>query len=217
MYNGCALQGRSVWRVGLLLFLGSLCASSQTIVLTGPAFIPAGGSGRLSVSVSGTAATKLTAIQFFWNPAPVPGAPLEITFVPPSSGPNGALGLGFYCGTVTCIIVGFNGNAVENQPLADGVIGTFTLSVPASVSPGVYPLTVTSLLGASTTGQDVLIQPGPTFNLLVVSLCDINGDGDVNITDVQTVIVDVMAGTGAFTVKSVVDIINAALGGGCQM
>lgn len=201
-----------------VLFGAAFVCVAQTITLTGPTLIHVGGSAIMSVSVSGTGTTGLTGVQFAWG-SYVPGAPILIAYtspLAPTTGSNAGLGLGFWCGSLSCLIVGYNGTAANNQPLADGVIGTFTINVPATTAPGTYALTFAGIMGVSITGVIVPIQSGPTLNLAVSNPCDINGDGVVNVVDVQTVITDATNGT-AYTVQSVVQVITAMLGGGCKM
>lgn len=83
-------------------------------------------------------------------------------------------------------------------------------------------MTLSGLLGASTTAGSVILSTG-TYTLKILSKCDVNGDGTVNVADVQLVISALLTGglcplSGAScTLSSIVKVIIAVSGGACSL
>ena len=199
----------------LTLFMAVVClCSAQTLTLTGPATVMAGQSATATLSVSGTAGTNLAAFQ--WTiVAPsgtgVAGASIATT------GANKALTLSVYCGTTsgTCLIV----NSVI-AAMSDGPLAAITITTSASAAPGTYTIPLSGIVAASTTGTQLPMTNGSPFTIRIVGHCDMDGNGTVNVADVQEVInqalgIQACALTTGCTVVQVQAVIIAALGGAC--
>lgn len=84
-------------------------------------------------------------------------------------------------------------------------------------------MTLSGLLGASTTAGAVILSTGTPYTLKILSKCDVNGDGTVNVADVQLVISALLTGglcplSGAScTLSSIVKVIIAVSGGACSL
>jgi hypothetical protein len=193
--------------------------TTTALTLTGPASVTAGQPVTLTLSISGTASTLLAGLQ--WSLAVPPG----ITSGSPSvalSGPDSALGLGVFCGTSICLETGFNGTVVVDNPLVDGALAVFLANVPASVAPGNYAFALSGLVGASTVGAAVPLVSGSVYSLQVLSRCDLNGDGSVNVTDIQMALnqalgIQACSFSGGCGIVSLQAVIIAASGGKCVL
>jgi len=85
-----------------------------------------------------------------------------------------------YCNPAfsSCLLAGLNTN-----PLAAGQMAVYTATLPTAA--GSYTFSVTGTLGASATGTAVTVGAGSSIVIQVLSRYDLNGDGVVNIQDVQ--------------------------------
>jgi len=158
---------------------GSHAAHAQTITLTGPQNVKPGQTGVvLSVNLSGSAGANIAALQATLS------IPAGFTITSSSIGASGtSAGKTLFCNPTapTCILAGLN-----QTVLADGVLFTVTGTVAASAS-GSLGFSLSNQLGASNAAKavSVPIATGPALSLPVISPCDINGDGKVDISDVQ--------------------------------
>jgi sugar lactone lactonase YvrE len=120
-------------------------------------------------------------------------------------------------GDVRILVAGLNQNAISN-----GVVGyaSFTLNSPfTSGSASVTPLNCSAADGSGNS----LVTPCTAGTIRYVT-CDINADGNVNVSDVQLIINEALGvapavhdlnGDGMVNVADVQIVINAALGLGC--
>ncbi len=198
------------------LLLPAFLVAQPVVTLTGPGTVTAGGSATLTVACSGCAAGNVPAIQ--WTL----GQPTGFTFgaaAVTSTDPSGSITA---CGPLACVIAG---SAV---PLADGNIMTIPLNVALGAKLGATPIPLTGLIGATLQGFAVNPAPvsGTAYSITVVaSPCDLNGDGTVNIADVQAAIngtigtgsCPITTANGGCSVVTIQEIVIAVNGGACKI
>jgi hypothetical protein len=66
-------------------------------------------------------------------------------------------------------------------------VASSVVTVPANTPPGIVTISVAGALGASPTGQPVVITAGPAAVLTVLDPKDVNGDGKVDASDLAIV------------------------------
>jgi hypothetical protein len=120
-------------------------------------------------------------------------------------------------GNVRLLTMGVNQTAVAN-----GLAATVLFTVKAPFTTG--SSLVSPLNCISSSGQGSALATGCTASTVTISSCDINGDGVVNVVDVQLIInqalgiipaVSDLNHDGVVNVADVQIVINAALGLGC--
>lgn len=200
-----------------LLILALLASSlaAQTVTLTGPGTVAAGGSATLTVSVTGTAISNPAALQ--WSMG-LPAGWTIGTAAATSSDPSGDAA---YCGVSICLVAG------SIAKLADGNIATIPIAIPPNATLGPVSIPLSGLFAADTGGLNINgLLAGAVYSVTVTpSPCDVNGDGSINVADVQAVILGtigkqacpITAANGGCTVVSVVQVIIAASGGSCKV
>jgi hypothetical protein len=208
----------------LLLFAIASAMFAQTppsLTFTGPPNTPLGNTVTVTASVVNTGTTSLAGLQWLFTALPAGvsfGAPTVAaangTFTPACGSP-----------VLICLIV----NETASKTLVDGALMTFPLTIASTATPG--PVTINStgtIFGVMTNGTSVNgITAGAPYVLTILSPCDVNGDGVVNLTDVQAVINgDLSPGTspcpisatnGGCTLQTVQYVIVASLGGACKV
>lgn len=154
-------------------------ARAQSLTITGPANVKPGQTGVvLALNLSGSAGANIAAIQ---ASVTVPAGFLITGSAIGAAGTTASKTLTCNPTAPTCVLAGLNQTA-----LADGVLFTLTGTVSATAS-GPLAFGVTNQLGASNAAKavSVSVAAGPAFSLPVISACDINGDGRVDISDIQ--------------------------------
>jgi hypothetical protein len=89
-----------------------------------------------------------------------------------------------YCNStsVRCLTVGIN-----TSLYAAGVVARYSIQVPVTATPGPVPIPLSGLVGATLEGLGSPLTPGSGYTLTVLRRSDLNGDGVVNVIDVQIV------------------------------
>lgn len=171
-----------------LLFLPILTAAlwgqTTTVTLTGPASVTPGNSFNATLSIAGTGSQGIVDLQ--WSlllPAGfTPGTPAMA-----SSEPSGDVA---QCGTAACLIWG------SLTSMADGTLATIPITVSTTAALGSQSLNVSGLFAATAQGFNVNgLTAGAAYSIKILSRCDFNGDGAVNVADVQTVVNAVLNAT----------------------
>lgn len=93
-------------------------------------------------------------------------------------------------GGIMCVAAGLN-----NTPIGAGVLAMYDFTVAPTVNVPIEFFMLSDVLGADNNGNLVRADNFIGGNLLVASLCDLNRDGLVNVTDVQAMIQDVLKQT----------------------
>ena len=184
-----------------------------TISVAGPASVYPG-AASLTIAVSGSAGNNLAGLQFTIT------LPTGMTLGTPVVSPAWAAnGFSIYCGTAVCVII----NVTTITPtVADGTMATIPVNVAATVAPGSASISLTGTLGATGAGLNVTTSAGPAMSMKVLSFCDINGDGVVNLADV-TIVIDAIIGTGTCpltagcSLQTVLAVVQNSLGGACTL
>lgn len=211
-------------RALILAALAGVLSGQTILTVTGPATVHPGDTAALGVSIAGTGATGLTGVQ--WTFTLPTGATLANTAAISATGPNSNNGLGVFCGyplTTICLIIGDNGQSVAINPIADGALGTIPMVVGHAMGAGNYVIPIANLIGSDATALHALpLQIGALYTLHVLSLCDINSDGVVNVADVQMMINQALglatcSLAGGCTVVQVQAVIITALGHACVL
>ena len=214
----------------IILFLFSVvaahAASSLSLVFPGMPVVP-GGTVTAQVVLTQTG-TYPSALQFSL------GVTQDITAVAGAvAGLGQSLGMQFACspingGSVTCILYGGNGVLLTTG----GTIANLTFTI-APTSLQSETIAMGNMLAVSLQDQKiVLTAASATFSFPVQSKCDLNGDGVVDLKDVQIVLTQALASgptggistsctsgdlnkDGACTVTDLQIELNAQNGGAC--
>ncbi len=191
-----------------------LSAQTTTVTLTGPATVTAGNTFNATLSITGSASQGIVDLQ--WSIA----LPAGFSLGAPAMSSSEPSGDSVLCGTVACLIWG------SLTAVADGTLATVPITVGAGAAPGVQSLPVSGLFAATSQGFNVNgLTPGATYSIKVLSPCDLNGDGAINVSDVQSVVnaivnagaCPITTANGGCTVITVVQEIIAAGGGACKV
>ena len=78
--------------------------------------------------------------------------------------------------------------------LSDGVVGVYTLDIPANAKPGQVTILISNLLGASL-GGDAMPLSANSLNFVLarpISKCDLNGDDTIDALDVQLMVSQIL-------------------------
>lgn len=198
-----------------LLILFALTLHAQTITITGPGTAPAGGTATLTVSISGTAASNPTILQ--WSMA----LPSGWTIGTPATTSSDPAGDQVYCFLPICMLAG------TATKLSDGNVGTIPVNVPNNAAIGPVTIPLSGLFAADANGFNIngLLAGTPYTITVSPSPCDVNGDGQINVTDVISVIMGaigksscpITVANGGCTVSTVMFEIIAASGGACKV
>ena len=208
--------------LAILALSAGLCAQ-PVLTITGPASVSGLNTAMLTLTLSGSAATNLTGIQ--WTIAPQQG----FVFQPAvASAQTIAAGKGIYCNLANgiCVVItppNATPTVLSNTPFADGVVATIPILVAKSAS-GSINLPLVSLIGASTSGSSVTVNSGAAYSVNITSNCDYNGDGVINYLDVSAIISAIIGQSecsanfaAGCSLASVEAVVQAALGGTCPL
>lgn len=190
----------------LLLSLTSVLAQTKITLISPP--VKAGAQVSLPVVLSGSAGA-VTAVQWSITPA-LPGMSAIAT----------TAGKSVVCqvaGGYNCVL---SGGATA---IPDGTVATITFLAPVTST----PLALSGMLGvnANADSPGIPVASGPAFTLTVLSPCDLNGDGVVDVLDVRNAIDQIegvilsvtdLNGDGKTNVIDLQRIVNAAATGTCR-
>lgn len=197
-----------------LAFCGLLSAQTTTLTLTGPASVTAGGNFVATLAVSGSASQGIVALQ--WSM----GLPAGFAIGQPtvsSTDPTGDTGT---CGVVICLLYG------SLTALADGTLATIPVAVASTATPGTQTIPLSGIFAATADGLNVNgLVAGSPLSIKVLSPCDLNGDGVVNVADVQLIVAAIVSGAacpvsvanGGCSILTLVQEVVAATGGACKI
>jgi hypothetical protein len=178
----------------LIALLFSALASAQTLTLTGPATARPGQTIAVNVMLADPPAS-LAATQ--WSVT----LPTGYTATAVAGAASTAAAKDLYCSTLatTCLTVGINTNLY-----AAGVVATYSLAVPALATPGPVTIPLSGVVGATLAGDAAVLNAGAAYTFNVLSRWDLNGDGVVDVRDVQFLIdvLRLMWNTGTIPVSS---------------
>jgi hypothetical protein len=148
------------------------------LTLSGPATVKAGSVVSLTLTESGTPAVALQ-----WTVS----LPLGyVTTVVPSAAVVAAGKTIFDCAVSICLVAGLNTNLIPNGPIA-------TYSVTLSANAVATPINLSNIIAVDVTGVVISSSPGVAYTYTVLPKQDLNGDGIVNIKDVQLMASEVIA------------------------
>jgi hypothetical protein len=191
-------------------------AAAPVVTIGGPALVQPGQLAPLTISLTGSTGAGLAAIE--WTVNLPTGASITSTAV---SSAWATAGFQVACGTggaPVCVAYSPTGAVVP----ADGVLATLNVTMPAT--PGAFSASVSGLLGADLTGDSpgITLTAGAALAGTVLSKCDINSDGQVNVTDIQVELAGIIGtascATGnSCTILNLEKVIEAVLGKGCQL
>jgi|HubBroStandDraft_2_1064218.scaffolds.fasta_scaffold21502_2 DNA-binding CsgD family transcriptional regulator len=199
--------------IAKVLLATVLCGTAfgQSLTLVSAPVAP-GASGTVFVSLAGIpTGTSIAALEF--TVSVPPGLAFNPTVGTIVAG-NKSITCSAPGQSLTCIVWGSTVVAMLN-----GVVAQLTFTAPAT---GVT-ITLSNTLGADITGSSVAITAGAPLVLSVLSPCDLNGDGVVNLADVQIVLTAALTttattpdlnGDGKVNVIDVQRVVDAAAPGG---
>jgi hypothetical protein len=165
------------------LFASALPA--QTLTLTGPAMARPGSTVAVNVTLAAPP-VSLAATQ--WSVTLPAG--YVATAVAGAASTTAAKTL--YCNPLStlCLTVGINTNLY-----AAGVVATYSLVVPATAAPGPVTIPLSGVVGATLDGSAAVLNAGTAYTFNVLTRTDLNGDGKVDILDLQLMIQEILTGS----------------------
>ena len=95
------------------------------------------------------------------------------------------------CGAPVCFVWGLN-----ITPVPNGAVATVPVTVPTGTAAGTVQLSVTNTAGATPAGVLQAVT-GVPVTVTVLSVYDINGDGQITTADVNLIVAQVASGTCA--------------------
>ncbi len=97
------------------------------------------------------------------------------------------------CGTTSprvCLLFGVNSTVIS-----DGTVISGTITVAASASPGLAPYHVSNVVAAAGDGSTVALGAPADLNFVILDRLDLNGDGKVDLVDVNIVVQQAIGNT----------------------
>jgi len=190
-----------------LLAALSLPAFSQTLTFTGPGAANVGSSTPVTLSVT-QGSDGAAGVQWSFT------LPAGVTLGVPTVA-NGLSNVLAACGASICLAV-----STTMTPFPVGAILSVPLVIASTVAPGSVTFTPSAIVAGDSTATAIPFTAGAGYVLKILSHCDVNGDGTVNVTDIQQVINGVI-GTGtcpfaACSLQTVQFEIIASNGGACR-
>lgn len=190
--------------------------SSVVVSTTGGSGIP-GKTIEIPFSLSSTGASAASfQIDLSFDPAILTFASARVGTQLTAAG-KGLSSSVISSGDVRLATTGTNQNTISN-----GVVAYASFTVAPQFS-GSTPVTLVNCMSAGALGS--ALSTGCTLGNINALSCDVNGDGSVNVADVQAIInqslgaipaVDDLNQDGVVNVVDVQTVINALLGRGCQ-
>lgn len=174
--------------LGCLLF-SALLMFGQTLTLTGPATARQGQTIPLTLTLANPPAS-LAAAQWAIT------LPQGYTATAAAGAASSSAAKDLYCNPTwtLCLTVGINANVY-----AAGVVATHQVTIPQAAALGQVTIPLTGVLGATLDGDAAVLAAGATaYAVLVTTLCDINGDGKVTLADVLLAITGWLKGIVAY-------------------
>ena len=148
-----------------------------------------GESANFTIAIGGQGATpSIAALQYTGTPA----GSLAVGAVQASAAAVG-LGKSVVCGTTSpqiCILFGVNSTVIP-----DGTVITGTITVAASASPGLAPYHVSNVVAAAADGSAIALGASADLVFVILNRLDLNGDGKVDLVDVNIVVQQAIGNT----------------------
>lgn len=170
------------------LFLLAVGMQAQTtLTLTGPASAKQGTAVSLSLSSGGATANGPAGLQ--WSLTP----PVGVTVSGVTAGASATAAskqVACNAANLLCLVYGVNQNVIAN-----GVVATMTVQIPANANPGPASFPLSGLVAGDKNGVAMTISSGATYSLNVLSRADIDGNGSVTSADVSLMANQVTSGT----------------------
>lgn len=172
----------------LLVLAGCFAAGAQQLTISGPnGAVRAGATVTLTVTLTGSSGQNIAALQ---GSVANPGGTVTCT----AGAAAIAAGKTVACGTVGNAVV-FLVYGLNQNVLADGVVAQLQVALPLTAAAGNISEGLTGTLGASPAGGAVAITAGSPFGLSAVNACSITGDNPTSLADVLAMIAQIYAGT----------------------
>ena len=169
-----------------LLFVGRLAAQTLTLSLSPPSVYP-GQSVTLTLTYTDSAVSANVA-GLEWSYV----LPAGLTLATPVIGTAGTTAAKtLACNGPLCIVYGLN-----ITTFGSGAVATATITVPSTQAAGTMSVSLSQAEGATDQGVAVNLVVGPSVSVLVLNKADLNGDGVVNIDDVQIALSQALGTTG---------------------
>lgn len=162
--------------------------SAPILSVSGPTTAQPGSTVTLSISLSGSSGSNIAGIQTNVGlPAGVTGSTETIGAASTAASKTVSCNTPSSSGQLICIISGQNQNV-----FSDGVIASLSAKLPST--PGSYTFTLTPIF-ASLAGVGVSTNAPSPFVVVVPSPCSVTGQATTSSSDVTTIINSVEAGT----------------------
>jgi len=156
----------------------------QTLTLTGPATARPGNTIAVDVVLASPPA-DLAGVQ--WSV----GLPPGLTATATAGAASNTAAKTLYCkdDATLCLAVGINTNLY-----AAGVVATYSVVLPAVLTPGPVTIPLSGVIGATLEGKQAPLTAGAAYSFNVLSSMDLNGDGTVDVQDLQLMIQEILSG-----------------------
>jgi hypothetical protein len=96
------------------------------------------------------------------------------------------------CNAAKCLVYGVNQNVI-----GAGQVATIAIPIPAGATPGSTSFSLSVVLGADKNANSITLTTGAALPVTILAIADINGDGVVDVTDVNLMAAQVLSGTCA--------------------
>ena len=159
----------------------SISAYSQTLTLSAPSTVKQGKTVDLTISLAGVTGTGPVGAQWTLN---APAFTIGASTTPVAN-------KSVTCGTTSapiCLVVGLN-----TTPLANSPIAVTKLTVPAATGLGSKTVTLSGVVGVSSTGSSSPLVAGAPISVVVTAIADIDNSGVVDASDVAAMANQVVA------------------------
>lgn len=168
----------------LILFTSILVGQTTTITATGPATALPGGIVIATLTIAGPTPTDSGSVATQWTLTYPSNIPATSVVGAPSSGKTITCSTDFS----TCLL-----SALDIAPMPNGALAQYTFKIPSNQPPGPVTFPLVGLIAVGVIGAapnvDAISLPvvsGAVYTVLIQQLIqDLNGDGKVDLTDVQ--------------------------------
>lgn len=169
--------------IGLFLALTAAAVYGQQLTLSGPTTAKPGATVNLNLAVS---ASTGTGAAFEWQ-VNLP-AGFTATAAAGAASTSAAKTLTCTASFAFCLLYGQNVSTIT-----DGVVATYAVKIPTTAV-GSNLITLSSLLGASAASPAtaLTVTSGVPYSIAVIAKQDLNGDGKIDITDVNLMAAEVL-------------------------
>ncbi len=171
------------------LFCLSAFAQNPVLSISGPSGnIKAGSTVQFTIALSGTNTGKPAAVQADLT---VPGTSITCATAQASIDATKTVSCKAGANSVRFVIAGLNANG-----LSDGAVATITVNIPPTMQAGTFSSTLSGVLGASPTANLQPLTTGVPFTFGITNVCDLNNSGTTDAADFTLGITQVLNGSG---------------------